>query len=124
MRVKGIGRVGINASDPQAQLQVNGYTMLGNSSPKIQLKKLTGTTNSVQGGQSIVAHGLDASKIISITVLVEWSTNSFLHEGYKWSSGYEFNFYTDATAIYISTISGNSSNILSKPFKVLITYEE
>lgn len=124
VRINGIGQVGIGTSTPQAQLEVNGFTKLGSSSPKIQIKKLTGTTNSVQGGQSIIAHGLDASKIISITVLVEWSTNSFLHEGYKWSSGYEFNFYTDATSIYISTISGNSTNILSKPFKVLITYEE
>jgi len=124
VRINGIGQVGIGTSTPQAQLEVNGFTKLGSSSPKIQIKKLTGVTSSIQGNSINVAHGLDPTKIISVTVLVEWQSNSFLHEGYRFSSGYEFSFFTNDTNIFIGNVSGNSANILSKPFKVLITYEE
>src|SRR6185503_16191605 len=41
MRIKGTGKVGINTSTPQAELEVNGYTKMGSSAPKIQMKKLT-----------------------------------------------------------------------------------
>jgi hypothetical protein len=39
-------------------------------------------------------------------------------------SGVEYNFDVYANTIWIYNIPGNSGNILSKPFKVLITYEE
>lgn len=39
-------------------------------------------------------------------------------------SGVEYNFDVYANTIWIYNIPGNSGNILSKSFKVLITYEE
>jgi hypothetical protein len=98
--------------------------MLGSSSPKIQIKKLTGVTSATQGGSIAFVHGLNPSKIISVDVLVEWSANSFLHAAYRFNPGYEFDFFTDASTITIANVGSNSINILSRPFKVLITYEE
>ena len=124
MRIKGSGNVGIGTSTPQAQLDVNGYTKLGSSAPKIQIKKLTGTTGATQGANMSIAHGVSAGKILSVDVLVEYGTNSFVHHSYTESAGYEFNFFFGASNITIVNINGNSAQILSKPFRILITYEE
>lgn len=118
------GRTGIGTSTPQTQLQVNGYTMLGSSAPKIQMKKLTGTTAVAQGSTVNIAHGLNSAKILSVDVLVEYGPNSFVHHSYTESAGYQFNFFFGSLSITIVNINGNSAQILSKPFKILVTYEE
>ena len=124
MRIKGNGNVGIGTTTPQSQLEVNGYTKLGSSAPKIQIKKLTGTTGATQGANMSIAHGVSAGKILSVDVLVEYGTNSFVHHSYSESAGYEFNFFFGASSITIVNVNGNSAQILSKPFRILITYEE
>jgi hypothetical protein len=116
--------VGIGTPAPQATLEVDGYTMLGNTAPKIQMKKLTGTTSATQGTSISIAHGLTSSKIIAVAVLVEYASNSFIHHSYQFNTGYEFNFFITATTISIANVAANSGNILSKPFKILITYEQ
>ena len=116
--------VGIGTTAPQAELEVNGYTMLGSSAPKIQMKKLSGTTSATQGTFVNIAHGLAVSKIIAIDVLVEYSSNSFIHHSYQFNPGFEFNYFINATNITIANVAANSGSILSKPFKILITYEQ
>jgi len=118
------GRTGIGTSTPQTQLQVNGYTMLGNSAPKIQMKKLTGTTGATQGSSVLIAHGLNSAKVLSIDVLVDYGGSSFVHHSYTESAGFQFNFYMNSTHIIIVNVLGNSGSILSKPFRILVTYEE
>lgn len=118
------GNVGIGTnSSPGAKLEVNGYTMLGSSSPKIQMKKLIGTTAGTEGGIVYIAHGLDATKIIAVEVLVG-AGSVFIHPGYRYVPGDEFNFSVGSFEIIVLNITGNSANILSKPIRVLITYEE
>jgi len=124
MRIKGNGNVGIGTSTPQSQLEVNGYTMLGSSAPKIQMKKLTGTTAAAQGSSVNINHGVGAGKILSVEVLVEYGPNGFIHHSYTESPGYQFNYFFGSVAITIVNINGNSAQILSKPFRILITYEE
>ena len=103
---------------------VNGPTRLGNGAPAIMTKKLTGTTGANQGDQISIAHGLDDGKILAVQVMVEWSPNAFLPPSYQINGGYEFTWFTNAVgSIVIWTKSGNSGNILSKPVKILITYE-
>ncbi len=124
LTVKGDGKVGIGTSNPGTTLEVNGYTKLGSNAPAIKMKKLTSTTASSQGSSVNIAHGLDASKIISIDVMVEWATNSYIHTDYNWSNGYNFSWYSNGTNIVVNTTSGNSASILNKPIKILVTYEE
>lgn len=101
------------------------YTVLG-AGPAIKMKKLTGTTNSAQGANAAVAHGLTDAKIISFQTLVTHvaSPVAKVHAGYTATTGYEFNESLNDGNIVIENAAGNSANILSKPFTVLITYEE
>jgi hypothetical protein len=116
--------VGIGLTNPAAELDVNGYSKLGPNSPIFQIKKLTGTTAASQGSSVNVAHGLTASKILSVVVLVEYSASSYIHHSYMLNPGYEFNYYITSSNITVANISGNSASILSNPFKIIITYEQ
>jgi Head domain of trimeric autotransporter adhesin len=118
------GKTGIGTTTPASTLEVNGFTKLGTDAPAVKVKKLTGTTSSVEGFNVNIAHGVTASKILSVSVLVESSTNNFTPPGFTHFTGYEYNFDILNGAVWIFNVAGNSGNILSKPFKVLITYEE
>ncbi len=119
------GNVGIKTiSEPTSALEVNGFTKLGSDAPAIKTKKLTGTTSAFQGGASSVPHSLTASKILNVSVILEFGTNSFIPSSYNFNPGYEFDWYSDATNIIVVNKSNNSGSVLSKPFKILITYEE
>lgn len=102
----------------------NGFTKLGGSAPGIKVMKLTGTTSSSQGGAVNISHGLNSSKILSITVLVEHLTGSFVHHSYTDQSGYNFNFAIGSTNIVVYNSATSSGSILNKPIKIMITYEE
>jgi len=90
----------------------------------MKVKKLTGTTNSAQAGETALPHGLDSTKIISVSGLVFYSTGSAIHHGYTAGPGYDFNISIGTTQVLVINTAGNSANILSKPFVVLITYED
>jgi hypothetical protein len=82
-----------------------------------------GTTSPVQNGIIFIPHGITPSKIISATVLVEYSPDAYVSNSFS-LPGYEFNFYINAGNIFILNSESNSTNILSKQVKVMITYEE
>ena len=103
---------------------IDGFTSLGNYGVYIANKKLTGTTASTQGGTATFAHGLDASKIIGVTVLVRGATQSYIPPSYTGSSSFEYDYFFDGANFYIINKPGNSAAILSKPYTVLITFEE
>ena len=118
------------ASDGYGKLQVNGnaslrgYTRLGGAAaPAIKQKKITGTTAAAQGGTVDVAHGITESKIIAVTALVYDGSNHFPPR-FVFYAGREYDVYTGNGLVVIALSAANSSYILSKAFKVLITYEE
>ena len=117
------GNVGIGTTNPAATLEVNGYTKLGSDAPLIKVKKLTGTTASTGGDYVDIAHGLDQSKILSVSVLVNYSA---LHITGPNVQGLGLNFYwfSFGGVIRVLNASGDSASILSKPITILITYEQ
>lgn len=123
MRIKGNGDVGIGTNAPTATLEVNGFTKLGSNAPAVKMIKFTGTTHNLQGNTASITHGLNIAKILSVSVLVEKSSTSLIPPNQN-STGDEYIFQVTGTQVLVSTIFGNSANILSKPFRVLITYEE
>jgi hypothetical protein len=114
------GNVGIGTASPDVALDVNGYTQLGTDAPKIKMKKLTGTTPSTQGAYVGVSHGLTQSKILSVELIID---NAF-PSNYTYDAGRQGECSLAADVIYVYTHRTNSGNILSKPFRLLITYEE
>ncbi|MEO6253056.1 MAG: hypothetical protein ABIO79_07115 [Ferruginibacter sp.] len=125
MRIKGNGNMGIGTTTPTTKLEVNGYTKLGNDAPSIKVKKLTGTTASTEGGIIHIPHGLDASKILSVSVMISASFDTWYGPN---SAGFGVNFYwfviPNSGAVSVFNRTGDSVYLLSRPIKILITYEE
>jgi hypothetical protein len=108
--------------DNSGKLTVNGFTKLGSDAPAIKYKKFTGTTASTEGGLVSIAHGLTQSKILSVQVLIT-SGNTY-PPNYTFTNGYEYQVYFGGINIQVQNHATNSENILSKPFTVLVAYEE
>lgn len=117
-------KVGIGVSAPSAELEINGFTKAGSNAPAIKMLKFTGTTNAAQGGTINIAHGLISSKILAVNIWVDYALGSSVPPSYNASVGYEYDYYITTTNIIIWNKTGNSSSILSKPFRILITYEQ
>ncbi|MBK8847671.1 MAG: hypothetical protein IPO27_14455 [Bacteroidetes bacterium] len=124
LTVTGDGNVGIKSANPTAELEVNGFTKLGTDAPAIKMKKFTGTTSATQGGAIFFAHGMNSAKIVDIGVVIEYSAGSFVTINYNLTVGFESGVYYTATHVFLGNVNGNSANILSKPYKLVITYEE
>jgi len=95
------------------------------AAPKIKMKKLTGTSAATENAEVSIAHGLTLAKILSVDILMHLP--SFVVDippCYKVSSGYEYQYQITASNIVVFNIATNSSQILSKGFTILITYEE
>jgi hypothetical protein len=109
----------------QGNQYVGGFSSLGGdaSHPGIKMKVLTGTTAATEGGVASIAHGLTVSKIVSVTVLVEFSANAFVLSGYDTQFvGLHFSVSVSVADIQIINHPTNSENILSKPVKITIIY--
>lgn len=124
MRLEVGGNVGIGTNNPTTKLEVNGFTKLGSNAPAIKNLKLTGTSANAQGNQVGIAHGLNSSKILSVSVMMEWSAGQWIPASYGATAGYEFDYFVSGTNVQVINKTANSVNILSKPIKILITYEE
>lgn len=116
--------VGNTTAPAAGNLEVDGFTKPGLDAPAIKMKKLTGTTAAAEGGEVIITHGLTLSKIISVTVIVEATSTFHIHEAYTNNVEYQFNWYLTDTQIRVWNTAGNSGSILSKPIKILVTYEQ
>jgi hypothetical protein len=111
-------------------MQINAFTRMGTSgelSPAIKIKKITGTSQSTQGTVATISHGLNAQKILFVSVLMDIGNapgDKKIPPNYFSPGGYEYNFEVRSNAIWVLNRSGNSGNILSKPLEILIIYQE
>ncbi len=106
--------------------EINGYTQLGEAAPAIKMKKITGTGPAVDNNM-MVATGLDGSKILSVSILMQYGTTPLatrtVPPNYT-TVGLEYRYSINFSTIEIVNQIGNSANIGSKPFRMLIMYEE
>lgn len=118
------GNMGLGVTNASTKLEVNGFTKLGTDAPAIKIKKIMTTSPSTEGSQINLEHFISPSKIIGILVMLEYNTSQYIPPSYDGNSGYWFDWYCSGEKIYIKTKSGSSANILSKPIKIIVTYEE
>ena len=115
---------------------INGYTQLGKSSegaPAIKQKKIIGFNTPFSANPNsftFVPHGVNASKILSISVLVT-APGGFDILPHSPDAGAIYTVNTDPTgggagpSIAIGVKSAvQSGNVMGRPIKILITYEE
>ena len=105
---------------------IAGYTRLGEASEgavRIKTKKLTGITTTADSTFLMLPHGLDASKILSISALVTDGSYQYLPHSPDAGAIYTVNVDGANIAIGVKT-AANSSYVMGKPIKILITYEE
>jgi len=103
---------------------VNGFMGLGDLSPQIKIKKITGITGANQGDTSTVLHNLEGNKIISYTVKVIHTDHEGIGPEFSAINGYQFSVYHNGYNFNVINSNTNSNNILSKDFIIYVTYEK
>ena len=103
---------------------VTGYTRLGTDAPYIRQKKLTGTSPAAEDGTVSIAHGLTASKILSVTATIQDSNwGNYRLPGDRYAADCEYYLSITSSNITVALSATNSGYLLSRPVKILITYE-
>lgn len=127
----GYGIYGYNASSGgvaghfEGNVENTGYTKLGSSAPAIKTALFTGTTASTQGGSvTLSLGGIDVNKVVSITGMVQYVTDGYVPDNYNFNGGYNFSFYIFSGNLYVVNDYTSSGYILSKPFKIFVTYQQ
>ena len=115
----------ILAMDNGAHLKISGYTKLGLDAPAIKFKEISGTTPTTVSAMGSYTHGLTKSKILGVQVVVENSDGTLIlpHNGHPYESGDYYYAQVTDTVLAIHT-AANSTSILNKPFRAIITYKE
>jgi hypothetical protein len=130
--MNGTGDVGIGTFSPTSKLEVNGFTKLGSEmitatdyTPAIKVRKIVMNSAAIDGGCVNAPLTVPASQIISIHAIMEYATDVFIPEGYRFNAGFEFNWVVNpSTNLQLCNVPGNSGSILSRPVIITITYEQ
>ena len=118
------GNLGLGVTNASTKLEVNGFTKLGTDAPAIKIKKINTTSPATEGASINLDHLVSPNKIISVQVLLEYISNSYVPPSYDGNGGFWYDWYVSGDKIYIKNKLGSSGSILSKPIKIVITYEE
>lgn len=100
----------------------SGFTQLGEASPVLKIKRLSATTAATEGGVILAAHGLTRTKILGIQALVE-TTVSNIPPSYTIDPSFHYNVYLATADVVVVNQTANSSSILSRPIRIILTYE-
>jgi hypothetical protein len=113
-------------------VKFNGFTAVNNDvkGSYFKYKKFTGFTDAYNPAipssndtfpyETRIAHGLDASKIISVDLVVALDNGRFVGPNFK--SGSKFEVSYDDTYLHIWNYPAPLTTQLNRPFKVLISY--
>ena len=107
-------------------MKVDNFTQLGSSAPAKKMIKFTGTTAALADPNQYtqITHGLTASKILRVDVVVDLGGAGNVQQDYTQSAGYQVGVSFENTFIYVWNSPSNSENIKRKPFKVLVPYDQ
>lgn len=114
----------LQANTWAAKQTFQGFTVLGELSPATKYARYTGTTAAAQGNAVTIAHGLDRTKIISITAVVTRNPNDVIPPEFSASAGFQYSVYAGPVNVTLQLSSANSANLLSMPFSILVGYME
>ena len=116
---------GLALKTTTGNVELDGFTKLGSdaTTPRIKMKKITGTTPPAPNDFRAFATGVAASKIISLSALVTNSTFKFIPNTDENGQYYHLRIVDNNVTIFTSTTT-RSGSIIDKPFTILITYEE
>jgi hypothetical protein len=81
-------------------------------------------TNDGLPNETRIAHGLNATKIISIGLICNVSPGFDIPEEFQAYSGNQLSISYDNTFIHVWNYPNNSNFVRNKPFKFLITYKK
>lgn len=98
-----------------------GFTTLGDN-VAVKKKRLTGSTAATQGGETNILHGLTASKITGVQVVIQLNSAFWITDKYANDPGYRCECYYDLTHFSVVNVLNDSAGILSKPFYAVIEY--
>ncbi len=118
------GNVGIGTVTPTTKLEVDGFTKLGTDAPAIKMGQILATTASSQGGETYVSNPFTYSNLVSLTAIIDMGTGTSIPPFFNSYAGYEYQIFQGNGVIRIINKTANSSEILSKPIKILVTYQE
>ena len=92
----------------------------------LKIKLFTGTTGSSEGDNTEIALGaIDEDKVVSVTGLVSYGAGAgYATAGFSKTAGYNFSAYISGTNVRMGLHPTNSEQILSKSFKMIVTYYE
>lgn len=105
--------------DASSNLAVNGFVTAG--AVPFKSKLITGSMAAGSGGTVTVAHGLTASKILKMDVLVSTTTGAYVGPDKKAGFLNSYNAYFDATNITLQN-DVSASEIYGRPYTAFITY--
>ncbi len=111
------------SSKSSSTVAISDFTELGELSPGIKQKTVTGTSASAEGGTVNISHGVAVGKIVDYKILLDFSSTTRIPENFTGNNGFQYNSYIADTSFNIENITANSSAILSKPISILVTYE-
>jgi hypothetical protein len=81
-------------------------------------------SNDGNPNETFLPHGLDASKIISVKLLVNTLTGLIVGEDVGYFANLSASVSYDNTYLHVWNKTGESANILNKPFTILVTYQK
>ncbi len=115
------------------KVNIKGYTRLGTvaeAAPAIKMKEFvvtsgsTSTSSSGSSSQGFVNHGLNSSKIISATALLEWTTGFLVPPEYTADPLLRYNYFITPTQIIIQNNAATCAYICGKQVRIVVTYKE
>ena len=116
---------------PPAFVNPGGFFTFGDPSLTVPVKMAVFNTffpSSQNTSSSTILTGIDAAKIVSITVNGMWATNgAFMSNQFKWISSYEYDWYMGNgvnPTLFLCLSANNSLSMVSKPCKITVFYTQ